>query len=288
MDKQTFTDVDTPGWWLLHEDPDYKLTEARKGLGDAFGWSDDKWYTNTDYLDQVWQFLESSQSILTALDEVPDNDPDKQVAWVQSLITAKAPAEADAPAAEAPTPAAPDAPVQVAVDAPAAPPPAPAAKKVSIFAKKQSADGGAGDTAATAAPQSEQPAADAASSDAETDGGTSTPAADAPTAEAPKKSIFARKAAPAANASSAAGGEAGGAAAGTAATSETGASGADTTGAATAGGPDAAGGVAAAAEATVAQIEQALREEHGEAFGQLLSDAEKVIEDELGNLFSEA
>ena len=165
MDRTQFADVDSQGWWLLQVELEPALDEKRKTLGECWQWSDLRWYTDRQKLDEVFQFLETSRpDLLRELDE--PQDLYHREAWLDGLIQAKRPPEKPAGAPPAPPVA------KKAAGANVAPPPV--AKKASAFGRRQ-ADGEAQAEPAGASPASGAPA---------------------PPAEPRKASPFGKKAAP--------------------------------------------------------------------------------------------
>ncbi len=167
MEKAQFVDVDNQTWWLLQHELEPVLEEKRKALGASWQWTDLRWYTDRQKMEEVFQFIEATRpDLLRELDELQDVPRREQ--WLDNLINAKSPpvpAAAQEASTAAQTPAAP-------VAAPAASP-----RKASAFGRRES-DQGKG-----AASPGDAPAGS---------GGSVT----AQTAEPRKAPLFAKKAAP--------------------------------------------------------------------------------------------
>ena len=90
MDKDKFTGVTIPVWWLLDlqlgpED----LKEKRKALGKCWGWEEDGWFAQPERVGAVFDFLYPRHQVL--LDELDSqvDDPYVRMKWIDDLIQAK-------------------------------------------------------------------------------------------------------------------------------------------------------------------------------------------------------
>jgi hypothetical protein len=183
MDKDTFTGITTPVWWLLDIElaPD-ELKEKRKELGKCWGWEDEGWFAQPDRIVAVYDFLYPGYQ--TLLDELDTQIVEVSVRtkWIDDLIKAKTDS-----AKQTATPT--TTPTEKAVAPPATdkavprPGDTPAPKKASAFGRMKAAEetpsGPPADTGVTAGAAAGTPAA----------GGTSA------AAEPRKPSPFAKKAA---------------------------------------------------------------------------------------------
>jgi hypothetical protein len=138
MDKDEFTGVKTPVWWLLEPSLDSDvLNEKRKDLGQCWGWDPTTWFAEPDKMVIVFDFLQlHRQDLLRELD-VQVDDVYVRSKWLDDLITAKtAPAEKEAgQTASAGTGQTPPSPA-----AAARPGPTTAAKRPSAFARAKTAE----------------------------------------------------------------------------------------------------------------------------------------------------
>ena len=90
MDKDKFTGVTIPVWWLLDlqlgpED----LKEKRKALGKCWGWEEDGWFAQPERIGAVFDFLYPRHQVL--LDELDSQVDDAYVRmkWIDDLIQAR-------------------------------------------------------------------------------------------------------------------------------------------------------------------------------------------------------
>jgi hypothetical protein len=85
MERSEFVTTEPDAWWLVEQATDARIDQARRHLGEAFGWSDPAWYTLEPKLDELYRFIESQGSqFLQSLDE--STDIDKREQWLRSVL----------------------------------------------------------------------------------------------------------------------------------------------------------------------------------------------------------
>jgi hypothetical protein len=105
MEREQFVAVETPTWWLLERDVDYRIEELRTNLGASFGWTYPTWYTERAKLDEVYDFIVAQGSeLFYQLEQAADEE--RRQRWLGSLVALKEPATAP-PSAPAPIQSAP-------------------------------------------------------------------------------------------------------------------------------------------------------------------------------------
>ncbi len=106
MDRDRFVTIESDPWWLVERDVDYRIEEARKSLGELFGWLDPTWHSEPTRLEELYRFLDNDhRPLLEELDYA--TEVDGRVQWLTEVATARRPPAAEpSPAAEPPPPSA--------------------------------------------------------------------------------------------------------------------------------------------------------------------------------------
>jgi hypothetical protein len=85
MERSEFVTTEPDAWWLVEQATDARIDQARRDLGEAFGWSDPAWYTLEHKLDELYKFIESQgNQFFQSLDE--STDVDKREQWLRSVL----------------------------------------------------------------------------------------------------------------------------------------------------------------------------------------------------------
>jgi hypothetical protein len=100
VEREQFVAAESPSWWLLEADVDYRIEELRTDLGASFGWTERGWYRERVKLEELYDFIvRHKNDLFYELGQAAD-DLSRQ-RWIASVLELRRPPAATSASAPA-------------------------------------------------------------------------------------------------------------------------------------------------------------------------------------------